>query len=163
MALIDSDLLHALDDWESWTPTRRRDMAVELRDALVFAKSELTRTERDRAVLLRVDDDGLRSAFDAALATVSVAGGTEVEAAVRRAVADLQLGVTPAAERLADLLRLVGRQGQCKSCAGSVFWVTTRYGKPCPVDCSGAVHWSTCPHADQWRKRKAANRGNENV
>lgn len=60
------------------------------------------------------------------------------------------------------------RPGQCRSCKAVIYWIETAAGRKMPVDCEvdgafeprvdeagrGVSHFSVCPDANQWRKRK---------
>lgn len=49
----------------------------------------------------------------------------------------------------------VGRQVVCRSCGAPIHWGVTAGGQSVPIDPStGASHYTTCPDADVWSKKK---------
>jgi hypothetical protein len=42
----------------------------------------------------------------------------------------------------------------CRSCGEPVMWCLTPSGKRAPINPDGTSHFSTCPQATAWRKRK---------
>ncbi len=58
--------------------------------------------------------------------------------------------------RITRLLKALGRLGECESCHAEVYWMLTKNSKWLPYDVTGVPHFSTCPEADSWRKKKGA-------
>ena len=59
-----------------------------------------------------------------------------------------------AEERVRALVRMLGRQANCRLCKGVIYWATTKNDKRMPLDADGISHWATCPHADRFRTKK---------
>lgn len=53
------------------------------------------------------------------------------------------------AERPADN----AQPSPCRSCSSPVLWVRTVHKKWAPLNSDGTSHFSTCPDAENWRKR----------
>lgn len=48
-----------------------------------------------------------------------------------------------------------GKNGKCRACGAEIDWWKTPKGKSIPMDFATATpHWSTCPNADDFRRRK---------
>ena len=47
------------------------------------------------------------------------------------------------------------KQSACRSCSAPIVWCKTPAGKRAPVNPEGTSHFSTCPQADRWRRRKS--------
>jgi hypothetical protein len=61
---------------------------------------------------------------------------------------------------LIALLELIGaNEGECRGCHQAIYWIKTKRGKPCPIDIDGAVHFSTCPQAANFRKGRSDAKG----
>jgi hypothetical protein len=43
---------------------------------------------------------------------------------------------------------------RCRSCGAVIYWVKTKLRKNMPVNHDGEPHWSNCPHAKNWSKKK---------
>lgn len=52
-------------------------------------------------------------------------------------------------EKLRKLLNHVGNPGQCRKCPAQVYWVTSKNGRPSPVNADGTSHFANCPGARQ--------------
>ena len=64
--------------------------------------------------------------------------------------------------KTADGLRAAGYEfingGVCRGCRARISWYSTPKGKSIPLDVhTYEPHWSTCPNADDFRKKKAGN------
>lgn len=59
-----------------------------------------------------------------------------------------------AEERLADLLKIIGNKGTCNGCGEVIIWVATKYKKNTPLNADGTSHFKTCPHANEFRKKR---------
>ena len=59
----------------------------------------------------------------------------------------------------------------CRSCGAPIIWLRTKAEKHIPVDAASVTdgtyvfdskqhqaHWSTCPQADAWRKKRGGSR-----
>lgn len=48
--------------------------------------------------------------------------------------------------------------GRCRACQAEIAWYRTPAGKRMPLD-EGTLepHWSTCPNADDFRKKKVSH------
>jgi hypothetical protein len=57
--------------------------------------------------------------------------------------------------RLKKLLVIVGRPGRCKGCDTAVYWVATRRDALLPYTAEGLPHFSDCPKAAEFRKKKS--------
>lgn len=42
----------------------------------------------------------------------------------------------------------------CRSCGARIAWLRTAKGSLAPVNPDGTSHFSNCPQAEDWRKRK---------
>ncbi|GMW01485.1 MAG: hypothetical protein AMXMBFR84_26220 [Candidatus Hydrogenedentota bacterium] len=51
------------------------------------------------------------------------------------------------------ILSAIGDYGFCRGCNQPVTWVKHRNGKPTPYNEDGSNHFSTCPNADNFRKK----------
>jgi len=43
--------------------------------------------------------------------------------------------------------------GKCKACQAPIYWVETPKGKKIPLNKDLTAHWTSCPKADQFRKK----------
>lgn len=48
---------------------------------------------------------------------------------------------------------LEAKQAKCRSCDADIWWMKTSNGKNIPLDVNGTAHFTTCPSADQHRRR----------
>ena len=46
------------------------------------------------------------------------------------------------------------RASRCRSCAAAILWAETPLGKHAPLNQDGSSHFSTCPNAGDWRRKK---------
>ena len=42
----------------------------------------------------------------------------------------------------------------CSGCKATIYWIITRKGKKMPVNPDGTSHFSNCPQAQTFRRRK---------
>lgn len=54
-------------------------------------------------------------------------------------------------EKMRRLLAHISNPGQCRKCPAPVYWVTSKTGKPSPLNADGTSHFSNCPGARQVR------------
>lgn len=45
--------------------------------------------------------------------------------------------------------------GNCRSCGAAIDWIQNNEMRWIPMNHNGTCHFETCPHAKQWRNRKA--------
>jgi len=57
-------------------------------------------------------------------------------------------------ERLKRLLLVTGKPGKCKGCGVAIYWCLTRSATSIPYTLEGIPHFTDCPKADQFRKKK---------
>lgn len=61
-------------------------------------------------------------------------------------------------DKMRKLLQLIGNFGQCRGCNAPMYWLTTKAGKPMPVNPDGTPHWATCPKSREFKIQKQKER-----
>ena len=54
-------------------------------------------------------------------------------------------------DKMKRLLGHIGNHGNCRKCPAPVVWVTSKTGKPSPLNLDGTSHFINCPGARQVR------------
>lgn len=57
-------------------------------------------------------------------------------------------------DRLKKLLQICGTPGVCKGCKAEIYWLHTRRDAVLPYTKEGLPHFSDCPKASEFRKKK---------
>ena len=55
---------------------------------------------------------------------------------------------------IAILLRNIGDLGKCRGCDAEIWWVKHKSGKAAPYQSDGAIHFTSCPQANRFRRGK---------
>jgi len=49
----------------------------------------------------------------------------------------------------------IGETGACRGCGAAIIWGRTRKGRLCPYNPDGTSHFTTCPKAATFSRKKA--------
>jgi len=72
-------------------------------------------------------------------------------------IARLTREVEGAQSAILRLLQLVGAAGQCAGCGAAIYWLRhVKTNKCAPYNPDGTSHFSNCPQAARFRRRKEA-------
>lgn len=61
------------------------------------------------------------------------------------------MATKPPEERIKDLVKAVGQEGQCRGCGRKIWWIVTKNGKKAPYTDEGLNHFADCPKANEFR------------
>lgn len=51
-----------------------------------------------------------------------------------------------------QVLKVCGEPAKCSGCNSTIYWLKSKNGRSIPFDPEGHAHFTTCPHADQFRR-----------